>query len=550
MVKKIIDSKGAIWIFEGPDNVGKSSIIQKVAQNLRKKGSKVCTLSFPGQSPNSIGKLVYDLHHQPKSFEIDNINPLTLQLLHIVAHIDCIEESIRSALGKGEIVLLDRFWWSTWVYGIVAGIKPRPLKKIIDLEKYFWKKIKINGVFLIQSKTQLGTTQNKSKWNTLVDEYNKLAESSPLNIKKVNNNEGELNNSVKIINKTITKNTLPSIDIICKKSDIKKTIVYDTYWRFAAERQKIFFKRARGKESPWTNDPILTEHKFTNAYRASDRVSQYLIKNVIYDNNFNGTPQDIFFRIILFKMFNRISTWELLKKNLDEIIFEDYDFRKYDKILGDSIRSGDRIYSAAYIMPSGKSSFGHSFKHQNNLRLLELMIKENLPDKISNATSMAQVFDLMKACPTIGDFLAYQLTIDLNYSTLTNFDEMSFVCPGPGAKDGLRKCFSANGGFSDVDLIKKVTDEQDKEFDRLEVKFEDLCGRKLQLIDCQNLFCEVDKYSRVAHPELAGITGRTRIKQKLKINNNPIKYFYPPKWTINQQMKKIQKNVYHQGILI
>ena len=40
----------------------------------------------------------------------------------------------------------------------------------------------------------------------------------------------------------------------------------------------------------------------------------------------------------------------------------------------------------------------------------------------------------------------------------------------------------------------------------------------MQLIDCQNLFCEVDKYARHAHPEVRGISGRTRIKQSYRPN--------------------------------
>src|SRR6185369_15326164 len=32
----------------------------------------------------------------------------------------------------------------------------------------------------------------------------------------------------------------------------KPTIVYDTYWRFAAERQKIFFQKFEGGHQPWT----------------------------------------------------------------------------------------------------------------------------------------------------------------------------------------------------------------------------------------------------------------------------------------------------------
>jgi hypothetical protein len=57
---------------------------------------------------------------------------------------------------------------------------------------------------------------------------------------------------------------------------------FDTYWRFAAERQRIFHGRASGTPPPWTGDPILRQYKFTSVYRAADRVSQYLITDVIY----------------------------------------------------------------------------------------------------------------------------------------------------------------------------------------------------------------------------------------------------------------------------
>ncbi len=64
--------------------------------------------------------------------------------------------------------------------------------------------------------------------------------------------------------------------------------------------------------------------------------------------------------------------------------------------------------------------------------------------------------------------------------------------------------------------------------------FDDLWGRALQLIDCQNLFCEVDKYARAAHPEVRGLSGRTRIKQRFSPRTEPITAWYPPKWGINE----------------
>jgi len=88
-----------------------------------------------------------------------------------------------------------------------------------------------------------------------------------------------------------------------------------------------------------------------------------------------------------------------------------------------------------------------------------------------------------------------------------------------------------------------MADRQQSEFDRLELSFHTLWGRPLQLIDCQNLFCEVDKYARINHPEIAGITGRTRIKQKYRVNPKPIPLWYPPKWGLNERIASEEKYV-------
>jgi len=310
------------------------------------------------------------------------------------------------------------------------------------------------------------------------------------------------------------------------------TPVFDTYWKFAAERQAIFFNRLNRNDGHLTDDAILQTYKFTNAYRASDRVSQYLIRHVIYEGD--QSVEEVFFRIILFKTFNKIETWELLKEKVGEISFKEYNFKEYDKVLSKAKDKGDSIYSAAYIMPSGSGSFGYKYKHRNHLKLVEKMMNDNLPKHICKAKLMQHVFELLRGYPMIGDFLAYQYAIDINYSELTNFSENSFVMPGPGAKDGIRKCFSDYGGLSEVDLIKCMVDRQEEEFSRLGIKFQTLWGRPLHLIDCQNLFCEVDKYARVRHPQFKGLTARIRIKQKYRLNPQPIDYWYPPKWGLNK----------------
>lgn len=321
------------------------------------------------------------------------------------------------------------------------------------------------------------------------------------------------------------------VSILNKKIRPKPSIVYDTYWKFAAERQNIFFKRLNGEKFPWSKDEILRQHKFTNVYRATDRVSQYLIKNIIYRGI--QEPKEVFFRLILFKIFNRISTWEFLEHELGEVSLQNYSFKIYEKLLLELMNQKVPIYSAAYIMASGRSNFGFEKKHQNHLKLIELMIKDGIPYKMQYCKSMGEAYNLLLSYPTIGEFLAYQYVTDINYSTLTNFSEMEFVQAGPGAKDGILKCFKDFGEYSYEDIIRMMADGQEYEFDRLGLSFHSLWGRKLQLIDCQNIFCEVDKYSRVAHPEIDGYSHRTRIKQKFTIpNKEGIEFFFPPKWGI------------------
>lgn len=311
------------------------------------------------------------------------------------------------------------------------------------------------------------------------------------------------------------------------------TKVFETYWRFASERQNIFFRKLEGESAPWTEDPILAKYRFTNVYRVTDRVSQYLIREVIYKGE--QSAQEIFFRTILFKLFNRIDTWGLLERRLASISYKDYSFKNYDRILTSALKKGERIYSAAYIMPSGKSSFGYCRKHRNHLKLLERMMEDGVPQRISEMRRMKVAFELLRRYPTIGDFLAYQFLIDINYSEMTDFSEMEFVVPGPGARDGIRKCFGRLEGRKESDIIRLVAERQVQEFEHRGLKFRTLWGRPLQLVDCQNLFCEVDKYTRVSNPGIEGRGRRRRIKQKYRLNPRGINYWFPPKWGLKEQ---------------
>jgi len=550
-----------LFVFEGPDGSGKTTLSLAFAEYLSDKGIACDHFAFPGHEAGTVGTLVHNLHHDSPSEGVESITPTSLQLMHVSAHVDAIESRILPALKNGRVVILDRFWWSTWVYGIVGGVRANALKAMIRAELITWGKVRPDTIFLINRKSvnQLDSSEELSKGymnlaarevrrNRVVHIQNETSIAEALNEVV---SQAKISDQASISNGPISSKSqlnqtgLPHSDmqpvavapiVFARIAPAKTTIVFETYWQFATKRQDIFFRRLAGDPPPWTDDAVLLEYKFTNAYRASDRVSQYLIREVIYEGK--QSPEELFFRILLFKFFNKIETWELLSKELGTITLAEYSFEHYDRILTQAINNRKPIYSAAYIMPSGGSSLTPTKKHQMHLKLLEQMMRDALPFRLADATSMGKAFDLLRSYRTIGDFLAYQYVTDLNYSPLMNFTEMEFVIPGPGARDGIRKCFSDIGGLNESEIIKLVADRQQAEFDRLGLNFKSLWGRPLQLIDCQNLFCEVDKYARIKHPEIVGITGRTRIKQRYRMHANQVSVWYPPKWGLNERIQR------------
>lgn len=307
----------------------------------------------------------------------------------------------------------------------------------------------------------------------------------------------------------------------------KSTEVFESYWYFAAERQRMYFRRLTG-DIAVTSDPILAQNRFTNAYRAADRVSQYLIARVMPASH--ASAEDIFFRTLLFKIFNKIETWELLVAHLGEPHWGETPLPDISRLLLTARESGKTIYSAAYIMPS--PPFGETSKAENHVRLLHWMLRLELHKRWLECRSLMDVFKLLHRVPSLGSFLAFQYAIDLGYSDVVPVGESSFVVAGPGARSGIEKCFPGTD-MQPEQLIMRVTEEQEQHFAARGLDFLTLWGRPLQPVDCQNLFCEVDKYARVAHPDRVG-SGRTKIKRSYRSSGTPLPApAFPSSWGID-----------------
>ena len=84
-----------------------------------------------------------------------------------------------------------------------------------------------------------------------------------------------------------------------------------------------------------------------------------------------------------------------------------------------------------------------------------------------------------------------------------------------------------------------MVERQEQEFSRLGLPFDGLFGRPLHAIDCQGLFCELDKYCREAAPELR--SNRKRIKSKYVSSTEAVKLVFPPKWRLDTKNASIPK---------
>jgi len=264
-----------------------------------------------------------------------------------------------------------------------------------------------------------------------------------------------------------------------------------------------------------------------------DRVSQYIVSEVIEKGS--QEPIEVVFRIVLFNMFTKIETYELLEGQLGPLTWATYNRQAYKNVLDEAKDDGIKLYTGAFQKPLPK--LGHK-GYVNHLELLELLMQD-LPGQLSGAEYLVDVFEYVVSFPGMsnfisgvselimhnhagmGDFSAYQLLLNLTYSNVINFSESDFVVAGPGALSGLSKLFGDSMARAiqavpgiQVDVMRWLQVTQNEHFKRLGLYFSGLGPDRLpmQLCDIEHTLCEVDKYARVAHPNIRGLHGRTHLR--------------------------------------
>ncbi len=120
---------GTFVVFEGPDGSGKSCMLDAVEEHLAARGVRTTRVRDPGGT--AIGQQIREVLLRPEN---RSMCVMTELLLYVASRAQLVEERIRPALERGEIVLSDRFFLSTLVYQGVAGVLPAArLEQVVSL---------------------------------------------------------------------------------------------------------------------------------------------------------------------------------------------------------------------------------------------------------------------------------------------------------------------------------------------------------------------------------------------------------------------------------
>ena len=279
----------------------------------------------------------------------------------------------------------------------------------------------------------------------------------------------------------------------------------DLFWTFICERQRVWHKRKlECLPGPWTDDEILQRERFTNIYRELDPGTQYVINQVL---EADAPKPDKVFNTMLYRLIGRAETHATLGFQA----LATFDPEQMQARL-QHIRDVERKppFTAAYMV-SAYTSMGSRDKIVNVTRLFARLHERfaGVYTQIEQSSSPADIHHILAAQDGFGNFLAYQVLVDLLYPLkrydgrpLLPFTHDDWASAGPGAQRGVRMLLAEGVRADYLDVMRWLRWNQRSEFARLGLNFpylraEDGAEIEISLANIQNCLCEYHKYVKI-----------------------------------------------------
>jgi hypothetical protein len=222
--------------------------------------------------------------------------------------------------------------------------------------------------------------------------------------------------------------------------------MFDLFMYFINERQRIYFKKVRGEERPYTSDKILSKYRFTNVFREQDPGTFIFIDSIKDLSDELKLRASIIYRVYCRPEFRTL--------------FEGF----YKELIIEKIKSSPRPLSGCYFtsVPKGSTKYD----------ILDYFLE--VPLKTS--TCPKEQFEIVRKIKGMGDFRANQVILDMMHFYVQKTD---FIMLGNGSKKGLE--------LVGMKTLKEV-------LERAQEKWEH--KKPLDLAAIEHSLCEFTKYVR------------------------------------------------------
>ena len=271
----------------------------------------------------------------------------------------------------------------------------------------------------------------------------------------------------------------------------------DLFWYWVNERHMIYLRsKVSQLPKPWTDDPILQEYKFTNAFRQLDTGTRWLTNNLLKPHR--DAPLDLIaFNICWYRMFNWTGTGNVLGWRTN------WPTKQIIRILSSIMREGGQVFTGAHIIHSEPGepkvdSISGVCRHLFDAR-------HQIVEVARDTRSLQDTFTELKKHRHVGSFLAYEMVSDMRWTRVLEdaHDINTWANPGPGAMRGLRRLQMPATEKTGVQSMQALLAEQHllRPGTKTPERYKADWTPVLEMRDVEHSLCEFDKYARVKFGE-------------------------------------------------
>ena len=188
----------------------------------------------------------------------------------------------------------------------------------------------------------------------------------------------------------------------------------EMFREFVIDRYRIHvLKDVKKQPAPWTDNPILREFKFTNVRREHDRTTKHLL--ALLEEHKDAPYNDKLMNIIMYRLYNKMETIDLIGW-IDWGKFNEASIKaKLESAPKDFVYFTNAFYTTGMRQGMNRQYPDEEFKPINIPRVLNRdKRKRKLVSAIKAAKTPMDVMNAVKQLDGVGDFLGYQMFVDLN----------------------------------------------------------------------------------------------------------------------------------------